>query len=176
MNSKNKERIIPFRLRYIYPLSLKDSAMPVTIFGSQFFSGIGAELRDMRSFSCICSTQDIDLATQIIPAGDYSMTVNVIMGQVNIFVPKHIRTVVDGTVLFGAASIYDSEAGWKKFIQKFQRGLGHRKSGEPALAFHDTSGEVILRIHLNGFLGTVRIYRLEQETQLLQVGIVAVGV
>lgn len=151
--------------------------MPTTIFGSQFLSGIGAELRRLRSFTAICARQDIDLATQLIPAGEYAITVNVVMGQVNIYVPKHVRAVVDGTVLFGVTGFHDGANGWKKFVRNFRSGFAHfSRNGDPAIAYPDTSGQVWLRVRINGFLGVVRIYRLEHEAEILRPGMVAVGV
>lgn len=149
--------------------------MPTTIFGSQFLSCDGAELREMRSFTAICATQDIDLASHLIPSGDYSITVNVVMGEVNIFVPRHIRTTVDGSVLFGTTMFNDDEIGWKKFARKFRSGFT-RRNGAPVIAYADTSGEVRLRIHSNGFLGAVRIYRLAQDAEMLRPGMMAIGV
>ena len=96
-------------------------------------------------------------------------------GEVNVFVPKHLRTVVDGTVLFGTSTFHDGEGGWKKFMRKFRYGSDARTNG-PTLAFQDTSGEVRLRIRMNGLLGLVRIYRLAHEVQLVRPGMVAVGV
>jgi hypothetical protein len=151
--------------------------MPATIFGSQFFSCDGSELRDMRSFTSICATQDIDLVSHLIPAGEYSLTVNVVMGQVNIFVPKHMRIIIDGTVLFGSSTFHDDTNGWNKFARNFRTGLtGKSRHGFPGIAFPDTSGQVRLRIRINGFLGAVRVYRLAHEAELLRPGMVAVGV
>lgn len=148
------------------------ATVPTTIFGSQLFSGLG---ENHQHFTAICATQDIDLVTHLIPAGEYSITINVVMGEVNVFVPKHLRTVVDGTVLFGTSTFHDGEGGWKKFMRKFRYGSDARTNG-PTLAFQDTSGEVRLRIRMNGLLGLVRIYRLAHEVQLVRPGMVAVGV
>lgn len=151
------------------------TAMPTTIFGSQFLSGIGKDLHELHNFTAICATQDIDLATHLIPAGEYSITINVMMGQVNIFVPKHVRTFVDGTVLFGITNFHDGASAWKKFIRNFRHGI-LRRTDTPIIAYADVSGEVRLRIHINGFLGAVRIYRLSQEAEILRPGIVAIGI
>lgn len=146
--------------------------MPTTIFGSQLFSGIG---ENRQHFTAICATQDIDLVSHLIPAGDYAITINVILGNVNVYVPKHFRTIVGGTVLFGTTTFHDGEAGWKQFMRKFRAGSDARTNG-PTLAFQDTSGEIRLRIRMNGLLGMVRIYRLANEAQVVQPGMVAVGV
>jgi len=142
--------------------------MPTTIFGSQFFSGIGADLRKVQTFTAICASQDIDLATQLLPAGDYTINVNVVMGQVSIYVPKHVSAIVDGTVLFGTANSHDSGQGWQRFARNFG-------NGSPLISYPDTSGKVRLRIRINGFLGSVRIYRLSNEAEVLRPGMVAVG-
>ena len=142
--------------------------MPTTIFGSQFFSGIGAELREVHQFTAICASQDIDLATQLLPSGDYTITVNVVMGQVNIYIPKHVSAIVDGTVLFGTTNSHDSGQGWQRFVRNFG-------NGSPLISYPDMSGKVRLRIRINGFLGSVRIYRLSNEAEVLRTGMVAVG-
>jgi len=160
-------------MRYILLYFCIGSSMPTTIFGSQFFSGIGAELRH-EQFTAICASQDIDLATHLLPAGDYTINVNVVMGKVNIYVPKHVTATVDGTVLFGSTNSHNNGNGWQRFARHFGSRANSR-NGSPTIAYPDTSGQVRLRIRINGFLGTVRIYRLSHEAEMLRPGMVAVG-
>ena len=147
--------------------------MHTTIFGSQFFSGVGAEIHQWQNFTAICATQDIDLATELLPAGDHTITVTVVLGEVHLYLPRHVSVIVDGTVLFGTTNSHDDGKGWKRFARYFS---SRSRNGSPVLSYPDTSGNVRLRIRINGVLGSVRIYRLSHEAGAVRPDMVAVGV
>ncbi len=137
--------------------------MPGTIIGGQYYSisHSGMALFAQGPITAGVGGVTIDLASAPIPPGDYRLEVNGGVGGVEIYLPRYVQFILDGTSVVGGKSVHEGLGAWKALENKL-RALVHLPSQIPdhAVAPVDPERPVRLTLVINRGIGGVDIYRL----------------
>ncbi len=103
----------------------------------------------------------IDLASAPLLPGEYRLQVNRGVGGIEIYLPRYVQFVLDGTSVVGGKNVHEGLGAWKTLENRL-RALVHLPSQIPdhAVAPADPERPVRITLVINTGVGGVDIYRL----------------
>jgi Cell wall-active antibiotics response 4TMS YvqF len=137
--------------------------MSVAAFGSQVHSITvsGLPLLHQGFYGNFFGTTVVDLASQPLPPGSYTITVLNTFGTVEIYIPRHVQALNDGVILFGTNDLSDKAENWQRLVRKME-GRAQLPSEPPSFVLESPRPEhpTFIRVNNMGAFGTVDIFRV----------------
>ena len=140
--------------------------MPFSALGGQFYSISvqGPMLFQQGPISTGIGGVVIDLASAPIPPGDYSLHISTAVGGVDIYLPRYVQHVVEGSSLIGGKDIHSGIENWQKLLKVVHgehTGLSLPEQ-PPEFVTATFNEEQAVRIHffINRGVGGINIYQI----------------
>lgn len=102
----------------------------------------------------------VDLASAPITPGEHRLEIEAGIGGIEIYLPKDVKFIVEGSAAIGGQDIHDGLPVWDRMLEKM-KGWLHLPTQVPKHIVEPPAGEpVFIRIVIDGAIGGLDIYRM----------------
>ena len=103
---------------------------------------------------------EIDLATAPILPGNHRLEIEVTIGGIEIYLPKHVKFTVEGGAIVGGYDVHDVLDLGARIARGFQKLLGRTSIPNTSVPSPDPSAETSIHFVIEGGIGGIDIYRV----------------